>query len=55
MDKEIEALLEWVNKIIIQLRCQKFEHGGKGGVELAKRVIEVIEMKKNIILNIYMI
>src|SRR5690554_4678024 len=47
-DKEIETLLEWgrQNNHPIEM-SEVWEHGGKGGVELAKRVIEVIENEKD--------
>lgn len=43
-DKELEALLEWGKKHNHPIALSEvWEHGGKGGVDLAKKVIEVIE------------
>ncbi|MDF2699107.1 MAG: Formate--tetrahydrofolate ligase [Haloplasmataceae bacterium] len=46
-DAELEALLKWGNERNHPIElCEVWEHGGKGGIKLANRLVELIENTK---------
>ncbi|MGM0873902.1 MAG: formate--tetrahydrofolate ligase [Bacillota bacterium] len=48
MDNEIKAILDWCKEDAHPATlCEVWEHGGKGGVDLAKKVLSIINQEQN--------
>jgi formate--tetrahydrofolate ligase len=53
-DNEIKAILDWCEeKSHPAALCEVWEHGGKGGVELAKKVLTIIDEEQNQFQHLY--
>ncbi|QGQ46600.1 formate--tetrahydrofolate ligase [Metabacillus sediminilitoris] len=47
-DDEINAVIDWCDKEAHpQALCEVWEHGGKGGIDLANKVLSIIDSKEN--------
>ncbi|KKI88704.1 formate--tetrahydrofolate ligase [Bacillus sp. SA1-12] len=47
-EKEIKGILEWCKENSHpSALCEVWEHGGKGGIELARKLLEIIESEQN--------
>lgn len=48
MDNEIKAILDWCEEEAHPAAlCEVWEHGGKGGIDLAKKVLTIINQEQN--------